>query len=64
MPCCEKCWGDAYLRAISDPTKPQAEHYADLLIERDRNPCSEKEQAGQYWDEENRCDSRYLKCPR
>jgi len=55
---CEKCWGDAYLRMINDLSKSQTEHYEDLLIERDCNPCSEKEQAGQFWDEERQCDSR------
>jgi hypothetical protein len=58
MSCCEKCWADAYMRTLSDPNKSRAEHYGDLLIERDHIPCSEKEKAGIYWDEERQCDSR------
>jgi len=42
---CEKCWTDAYYRKLSDPRKTQTEHYGDLLIERDVNPCSPKKQA-------------------
>jgi hypothetical protein len=36
---CEKCWSDAYLRWMSDPSKTQAEHYKDLIDERQDNPC-------------------------
>jgi hypothetical protein len=45
---CEKCWGDAYVRWMSDSSKTQAEHYQDLLAERVLKPCSPKEQAGQF----------------
>jgi hypothetical protein len=45
MSVCEKCWGDAYMRLLAHPTKPQAEHYADLIRERKDNPCSKAEQA-------------------
>jgi hypothetical protein len=38
--------------------KSQAEHYHDLIEERKDNPCTPKEQAGQFWDEEKQCDSR------
>jgi rubrerythrin len=31
---CERCWGDAYQRSLTDPTKTQSEHYRDLLEER------------------------------
>jgi len=55
---CEKCWSDAYLRMMCDPSKSQAEHYRDLLRERDKNPCSPREQAGQFWDEEKQVDRR------
>jgi hypothetical protein len=41
---CEKCWGDAYLRMLSEPSKPQADHYRDLLKEREGNPCTPEEQ--------------------
>jgi hypothetical protein len=46
MSTCEKCWADAYMRCLADPSKWQADHYADLLDERKDNPCSPKEQAG------------------
>ena len=44
MPACEKCWSDAYMRMIGDTSKSQSEHYADILREREDNPCSEEEQ--------------------
>ena len=43
---CEKCWRDAYSREMSQPMKGQAEHYEDLLKERENNPCTEREQVG------------------
>lgn len=46
MPACEKCWGDAFARSKCDPSKSQAEHYADLIRERKDNPCTEAEQKG------------------
>ena len=46
MSCCEKCWADAYLRMLTNPMKSQSEHYHDLLIEREDNPCSPQEQQG------------------
>ena len=59
MPCCEKCWGDAYLRSLS-VGKDQADCYKDLLRKRKDNPCSPQEQAGQFWDDEKGCDRRSL----
>ena len=55
MPSCEKCWKDAY-----DPYSSisQAERYRQLIEERNDNPCSPKEQAGQFWDEEKQIDTR------
>jgi hypothetical protein len=44
MACCEKCWGDAYIRWMAEPSKTQAEHYQDLLAERILHPCSKAEQ--------------------
>jgi hypothetical protein len=44
MSTCEKCWGDAYVRWMTDQSKDQAEHYQDLLAERVLNPCSKAEQ--------------------
>lgn len=58
MASCEKCWEDAFMRSLSNRDKPQYEHYQDLLQERAENPCSPKEQAGQWWDEKKQCDSR------
>lgn len=49
------------MRMIGNSTKGQAEHYHDLLEERKDNPCTPKEQAGQFWDEEKQCDSREVK---
>lgn len=60
MSSCEKCWGDAYLRSRSSG-KSQPDCYNDLLKEREGNPCSLKDQAGQWWDEEKQCDTRNTK---
>lgn len=57
-PSCEKCWDDAYGRTLADPSRSQAEHYQDLLDERRDSPCSPREQAGQWWNEERQRDSR------
>ncbi len=57
MASCEKCWGDAYLKA-KIMGKSQSECYHQLLKEREDNPCSPREQAGQFWDEKKQCDSR------
>jgi hypothetical protein len=46
MASCEKCWGDAYMRTLSNPMKSQHEHYIDLLEERYNTPCTAEEQAG------------------
>ena len=58
MSSCEKCWADAYMRMLSQPTKSQSEHYRGLLEERKDNPCTPREQAGQFWSEEKQCDRR------
>ena len=58
MPSCEKCWSDALLRMMNDTSKLRIEHYKDILIEKDHKPCSPKEQAGEWWDEEKQSDSR------
>lgn len=58
MAACEKCWGDAYARAVSDTSKDQADHYHDLLRERALDPCTPRGQAGQWWDEEKQVDTR------
>ena len=58
MASCEKCWGDAFMRAVLDVSKSQSEHYMDILRERENNQCSPEEQAGQFWDEETKSDNR------
>lgn len=57
MPACEKCWADTYRRSRSTG-KSQAECYHELLEERKDNPCSPKQQAGQFWNEDKQCDGR------
>lgn len=44
MAICEKCWKDAYMRMVNQPSKAQTEHYMDLLEERKNNPCSLEQQ--------------------
>ena len=46
MSACEKCWADAYRRAI-DSGRSQVECYIELLEERKDHPCSDEEQAGE-----------------
>lgn len=58
MPMCEKCWGDAYMDTLDDPHMSQGDAYRKLLAERKDHPCTPKQQAGQWWDEERQCDSR------
>ena len=57
MPGCEKCWRDAQHRALGQG-RSTTECYAELLESRKDNPCTPKEQAGDYWDEEKQCDVR------
>jgi hypothetical protein len=56
MPMCEKCWVDAYGCGYGD----QPTRYLELLKERAANPCTPREQAGQWWDEKRGCDSRSM----
>jgi len=63
MASCEKCWGNAFMRTLADCSKAQYEHYNDLLEERKDNPCSPKEQAGQWWNEEKQIDKRAIVTP-
>jgi len=51
---CEKCWADAYQWGYGD----QAEEYQRLLLDRKARPCTPREQAGQWWDEDKQIDSR------
>jgi hypothetical protein len=57
MSACERCWGDAY-RLSLDTGEDQPTSYKRLLEERKNNPCSAREQAGQFWDEELQRDRR------
>lgn len=52
MACCEKCWRDA---------GGDYDQYVYILMERVDNPCSPKDQAGQFWDEETQTDTRLFK---
>lgn len=45
MSACEKCWGDAYMRNLSNGLG-QAENYKILLEERKDRPCTPEQQAG------------------
>jgi hypothetical protein len=56
---CEKCWRDAFNRAYGG-SKSQAECYQEILDERKNKPCTLEQQAGEYWDKENKCDTRNL----
>jgi len=59
MASCEKCWEDAYMKMMTTG-KSQGECYYDLIEERKNKPCTEMEQAGQFWDEEKQIDKRKL----
>ena len=60
MACCEKCWEDAWEMSQYN-FKDQPTNYKKLLEERKDSPCTAKEQAGQFWDEENQIDKRKIK---
>ena len=60
MASCERCWGNAFSRSHFGMTD-QSDEYAKLLEERKDNPCTPKEQAGQFWDEEKQIDIRTTK---
>lgn len=58
MPSCQKCWSDAFTRSKLT-YKSQAECYHELIEERNKdNPCSLKEQAGEFWDDKLKKDTR------
>lgn len=57
MSVCEKCWEDAHTRS-KVLGKTQQEQYSVLLQKRKYNPCSPKQQTGQFWDGEKQCDRR------
>jgi len=56
MASCEKCWGDAYMRTLTNPMKSQAEHYQDLIKERrGEKACTPEQQAGHDATECKKC---------
>jgi len=54
---CEKCWQDAKKEGYANDTSVY-DHYKRILKERENNPCSPKEQAGIFWDDEKGIDKR------
>lgn len=56
---CEKCWADASA-AAHHRGGFVVDHYRALLIERKDAPCSQREQAGRWWDEVSGCDARTM----
>ena len=59
---CEKCWADAAM-AAHHRGGSQVDHYDRLLKERADNPCSPREQAGEFWCEATQSDERILISP-
>ncbi len=59
MAACEKCWSDARSMAVSTG-KSIAVCYGELVEERRNSPCTPRQQAGQFWDEETGLDTRLL----
>lgn len=57
MASCEKCWKDA-ASIMLDTGESHYECYVRLLYERENNPCTPREQAGQFWDETRNVDRR------
>ena len=66
MPMCERCWGRAYMSGHD-----QVEEYYRIMTEAEAEGaiCTQKTEegararAGQYWDEERKCDTRTLPTP-
>lgn len=54
---CERCWADAY-SPDGSPNGSQYDNYLHILKERKNHPCTPKQQAGQWWDEEKQRDTR------
>lgn len=57
---CERCWWDAWGGGHFAGCESQTDRYHQLLEERKENPCTPKQEAGSWWDEEHQCDSRLL----
>ena len=45
---CEKCWNDAFRRAMTDG-RSQADHYLELLAERKDTPCGPQYDSEEYF---------------
>lgn len=59
MAACEKCWEDAFVMSMTS-FLGHYECYKKILEERDDHPCSDIEQAGQFWNEEYGIDKRNM----
>ena len=59
MAACEKCWEDAFKMSMTS-FLGHYECYKELLKQRINHPCSDIEQAGQFWNEEYGIDKRKL----
>jgi len=59
MSACEKCWDEAY-SMMRYTGRPQYECYQHILkLKNERGEvCTQREQAGQFWDEEKQEDIR------
>jgi hypothetical protein len=58
MSACEKCWGDAYTRALFSG-RDQVDVYRELIAESSADSCTPEERAGQFWDAELQRDIRF-----
>lgn len=58
MPSCEKCYAEARTRAMCEGGDV-TEHYYRVMKEAEESgqPCTPREKAGQWSDEERQCDS-------
>ena len=57
---CEKCWEEAYAR-MKVFGGSQTDHYNTILKEKEKTPCTLKEQAGKYWSDGIKNDKRFYK---
>ena len=54
---CEKCWAEA-ARSVYGTGRDQYEAYKEVIERMKDDPCSPKEQAGDWWDDELQVDRR------
>jgi len=59
MASCEKCWWDSSFMATQG-LGDRVEIYSRIVKER---KCTPEEQAGEFWDEENKRDRRFYVLP-